>query len=83
MPDPTPLFFLYLIIAVFWIIQFAGFMLLDDKSFPGAYDKWIWGAVFILAFPVAPFAFMMWKSALKSYVAADMESGASNSVDSI
>jgi hypothetical protein len=74
MPDPSPLFVISLIVAVVWVIQFASFMVLDDKSFPGRSDKLIWGAAFIFAFPVAPFAFLVWKSALKSYVAAERQS---------
>ena len=70
MPDPSQWIVAYLVLAIFWIVQFASFMVLDDKSFPGTYDKLIWGAVFVLAFPVAPFAFIVWKSAYKSYVKA-------------
>jgi len=70
MPDPSQWIVTYLVLAIFWIVQFASFMVLDDKSFPGTYDKLIWGAVFVLAFPVAPFAFIVWKSAYKSYVKA-------------
>ena len=83
MPDPSGLFVMYLVVAVVWVIQFAGFMVLDDKTFPGTYDKLIWGAAFILAFPVAPFAFIVWKSALKSYVAAERKSGESISSGSV
>ena len=70
MPDPSQWIVAYLVLAIFWIVQFASFMVLDDKSFPGTYDKLIWGAVFVLAFPVAPFAFIVWKSAYKSYLKA-------------
>ena len=70
MPDSSQWIVAYLVLAVFWIVQFASFMVLDDKSFPGTYDKLIWGAVFVLAFPLAPFAFIVWKSAYKSYVKA-------------
>ena len=70
MPDPSQWIVTYLVLAIFWIVQFASFMVLDDKSFPGTYDKLIWGAVFVLAFPVAPFAFIVWKSAYKSYLKA-------------
>ena len=83
MPDPSPFFVLYLIVAVVWVVQFAGFMVLDDKTFPGTYDKLIWGAAFILVFPVAPFAFIVWKSALKSYVAAGRKSGEGSSGGSV
>ena len=56
MPDPSPWIIAYLALAVLWVVQFASFMVLEDKTFPGTYDKLIWGAAFLLAFPVAPFA---------------------------
>ena len=67
---PSPLIIAYLVLAVLWIVQFASFMVLEDKTFPGAHDKLIWGAAFLLAFPMAPFAFIVWKSAYKSYLKA-------------
>ncbi len=70
MPDPSPLITAYLVLAVLWVVQFASFMVLDDKTFPGTHDKLIWGASFLLAFPVAPIAFIVWKSAYKSYLKA-------------
>ena len=70
MPDPSPWIIAYLALAVLWVVQFASFMVLEDKTFPGTYDKLIWGAAFLLAFPVAPFAFIVWKSAYKSYLKA-------------
>jgi hypothetical protein len=83
MPDPSSFVAIYFIVAVFWVVQFAGFMVLDDKTFPGRSDKLIWGAAFIFAFPVAPFAFLVWKSALKSYVAAERQSERSGSGGSV
>lgn len=68
--DPSEFFVVYLVLAVVWVMQFAFFMALDDRSFPGSHDKLIWAAAFLLAFPVAPFAFMVWKSARKAYVEA-------------
>ena len=67
----------YLMFAVIWVFQFAMLMALDDKSFPGAYDKLIWAAAFLLVFPVAPFAFMLWKSMSKSYIQAKRRAGGS------
>lgn len=55
------LLLLALLVIGFWIYQFIGLMTLDDKSFPGRYDKVIWAAVFILLFPLAPIAFLYWK----------------------
>jgi len=49
---------------------FAWFMVLDDKSFPGPHDKLVWVTAFLLAFPVAPFVFMVWNNARKSYFSA-------------
>ena len=48
--------------AVFWVYQFVQLMLLSDSDFPGKHDKVLWGAAFVLAFPVAPFAFLWWKT---------------------
>ena len=70
MPDPSQWIIAYLVLAVLWIVQFASLMVMDDKFFPGTYDKPIWGAAFLLAFPLAPFAFLVWKSAYKSYIKA-------------
>ena len=67
---PSPLIIAYLFLAVLWIVQFASFMVLEDKTSPGTHDKLIWGAAFLLAFPLAPFAFIVWKSAYKSYLKA-------------
>jgi len=65
--DPTPAILIYLILAAIWMFQFVSFMLMDNEAFRGAYDKLIWGAAFILVFPIAPFAFMLWKHARSSY----------------
>ena len=75
MPDVNLLFWVYLFFAVVWIFQFAMLMGLEDKSFPGAYDKLIWAAAFFLVFPVTPFAFMVWKSIYKSYIEAKRRAG--------
>jgi hypothetical protein len=53
----------FLCLFVFWCYQFAGLMLLSDSDFPGKYDKIIWVVVFLLVFPAAPFAFVLWKHA--------------------
>ena len=66
--DPNVAFWAFLVVAVVWVVQFAQFMVLDDASFPGRWDKLIWGAAFILAFPIAPFAFLVWKKAYRQYV---------------
>jgi hypothetical protein len=62
--DVIPLILLVLIVLLpiaFWIYQFVELMRLDDNSFNGRYDKVIWGAAFILLFPLAPIAFLYWK----------------------
>lgn len=46
----------------FWIKEFAWLMALDNQYFYTAHDKLIWGAAFIFIFPLAPFAFIVWKS---------------------
>lgn len=46
---------------LFWIVQFVDLMSLGDVHFMGRYDKLIWGAVFVFLFPLAPFAFWLWK----------------------
>jgi len=76
MQDLSPFAIVGLIIAVFWLVQFAQLMSLDDKSFPGTYDKIIWGIVFVFAAPLAPFAFLIWKGVYKSYKAAERVSRA-------
>ncbi len=53
-------------IALVWVYQFIQLMLLSDADFPGSRDKMLWVAAFLLAFPVAPFAFLWWKSAYRT-----------------
>ncbi len=48
--------------GLFWFLQFVQLMLLSDGDFPGRYDKPLWVGIFLLAWPVAPFAFLAWKS---------------------
>jgi hypothetical protein len=55
-----------LLIALVWIYQFIQLMLLSDVDFPGRHDKILWVAAFVLAPPVAPFAFLWWKAAYRS-----------------
>ncbi len=49
--------------CIVWIYQFVQLMLLTNEDFPGKYDKCLWTAAFILAFVLAPIAFMAWKNA--------------------
>jgi hypothetical protein len=59
---PLILLVLFMLLPIaFWIYQFVELMRLDDNSFSGRYDKMIWGAAFILLFPLAPIAFLYWK----------------------
>jgi hypothetical protein len=53
-------------VALFWVYQFVQLMLLADSDFPGRYDKILWGAAFVFAFPVTPFAFLWWKTAFRA-----------------
>lgn len=74
MLDPGLLTIICIVIAIVWVVQFGQLMSLDDKSFPGPYDKIIWVAVFVLAVPLAPFGFLAWKSTYKSYKDAERAS---------
>jgi hypothetical protein len=54
---------IFLVLALFWIPQFVQLMLLSDEDFLGRYDKVGWVLAFIFVFPLAPFAFVMYKNA--------------------
>jgi hypothetical protein len=41
-------------------------MLMEDNLFPGRLDKAIWGAAFLLAAPLAPFVFLLWRRTMLS-----------------
>jgi hypothetical protein len=53
-----------LLLAGFWVMQFVQLMVLSDSDFPGRTDKILWVAAFLLIAPAAPFAFLLWKSAM-------------------
>jgi hypothetical protein len=57
------LIFLVMLLGVAWVWlkQFVWMMSLGDDSFAGRYDKLIWGLAFVFLFPIAPFAFILWK----------------------
>jgi hypothetical protein len=57
-------------ICIFWVYQFVQLMLLSEANFPSKYDKCLWTAVFIVAFPLAPFAFFGWKFAYRAMLAS-------------
>lgn len=59
-------FFIALLLAGFWIVMFANMMTFRPELLPGKYDKFIWGAAFILVPPLAPFAFWAFKIAYKA-----------------
>jgi len=75
---PCILFVAGLALAIFWLYQFVQLMLLEDSLFPGCFDKALWVAVFVFVFPLAPFAFLMFKGGLRAQKAGDSsgESGA-------
>ena len=50
-----------IVLAYFWIIQFTFLMMIEDDIFPSKYDKILWVIAFVFAFPVAPFAFLLFK----------------------
>jgi len=47
----------------FWVEKFVELMPLEDRYFPGRFDKIIWAGMFVLVAPLAPFAFQVWKTA--------------------
>jgi hypothetical protein len=55
-----------LVIALVWVYQFIQLMLLSDSDFPGRHDKILWVVAFVVAFPIAPFAFLWWKAAYRN-----------------
>jgi hypothetical protein len=61
-----------LVFCYFWIEKFVELMLLEDRHFPGRFDKIVWAAVFILIAPLAPFAFRLWKSARTAELAPSL-----------
>jgi len=54
-----------ILFAIFWCYNFVFLMMLEDNQFPGKHDKIIWATVFLILFPIAPFAFYFWKKATK------------------
>jgi hypothetical protein len=62
---------LVLVLAVIWWYQFVQLMLLADADFPGKYDKILWVAAFVWIAPLAPLAFLLWKSAYLSLRAVE------------
>ena len=55
------LIFILFLLAFFWILQFVQLMLLSNEDFVGRHDKILWVVIFICVFPLAPFAFVMYK----------------------
>jgi hypothetical protein len=64
-----------LILGVFWVYQFVQLMRLSETDFPGKYDKGLWTAAFVLAFPAAPFAFLGWRHAYRAMLTEETEAG--------
>ncbi|MEX0744337.1 MAG: hypothetical protein WD118_01940 [Phycisphaeraceae bacterium] len=58
---------------IFWLVQFVDLMASRDSRFAGRHDKLIWAAVFVFVFPLAPFAFWLWKQAVIDRDAAETE----------
>jgi type VI protein secretion system component VasK len=52
--------FLILVAAIVWIYQFVLLMSLDDRDFPGKYDKALWVGAFLVANVLAAVAFHYW-----------------------
>ncbi|MCU0780292.1 MAG: hypothetical protein MUF04_04215 [Akkermansiaceae bacterium] len=59
-----PVFVAFLALLIFWGYQLVFLMLMEDKLFPGRFDKPMWVAVFVLAAPLAPFVFLFWRRAI-------------------
>jgi len=63
---PTALFILFLLVGLvlilFWIFQFANLMRLEDDQLPGQYARFGWIAAFLVLWPFAPFAFLLWNT---------------------
>ena len=62
-----------LVLAIFWVYQFVQLMLLEDRWFSGRYDKPLWVGVFVFIFPLAPFAFLMWKAGRRAEASKNKE----------
>ena len=58
-------------LAFFWISQFVFLMSLEADQFPWPYDKALWVATFLLAAPLAPFAFYCWRNVVTLSKAED------------
>ncbi|MFC1705199.1 hypothetical protein ACFL59_00070 [Planctomycetota bacterium] len=50
--------------ALFWIIQFAQLMSLEDELFPSRHDKILWFIALLVANVLGAGAFWMWKRAM-------------------
>jgi hypothetical protein len=53
--------FLALVAAIVWVYQFVLLMALDDRAFPGKYDKALWVGAFLVANVLAAVAFHYWR----------------------
>ncbi|MFQ5748362.1 MAG: hypothetical protein ACE5H3_02760 [Planctomycetota bacterium] len=53
---------LLFLLALFWSFQFAVLMRLEEERFPGQYVRFGWIAAFLLLWPIAPFAFLLWNT---------------------
>jgi hypothetical protein len=56
------------VLAIIWGYQFVQLMLMADEDFPGRFDKLAWSTLFVLAMPLAPFAFLVWRGAYKENI---------------
>ena len=65
---------LFLVGAVYWVLQFAQLMALDEEDFPGRHDKTLWVIAFVVANVFAAAAFQWWKGVMQEMRAAERES---------
>ena len=70
-----------LALAMFWCYQFAFLMMMEESLFPGKQDKLIWGVIFALVAPLAPFAFLLWRKAVLSARREGPENGSQSGPD--
>lgn len=52
---------LMVLLAILWVFQFVAMMALEDEELTGEHARIGWVAAFLVLWPVAPFAFMLWR----------------------
>ena len=57
---PPTIALVLLLLEVFWIVQFVQLMMLEERNFPGRYDKPLWVVAFVFTNVLSAFAFYYW-----------------------